>query len=603
MPTIIDALVVTLGIDAKQYKEGSASARADLKKTSDAATKTAVDMEARGKQAALFFSKLRNEALMFLGVFTAGMGLKNFTVDTIRSAAGLDRMSANLNVSARDLEMWRLANKNAGGSAEGMAAQLQKASDSVASARMGIFDSTMHGSVLWGGIDPGKVTSGTDLLIKQSKAISDMYKRDPNRARFIAQQMGIGDDTFNLMKLGPEGIGKARQAQGALADQMGKTSGQAETLRKRFDTLSNRLTSTGVMVLTQFIPQIDQLITKVGEFSQWVSDHKEDIQRWIQNAIKWFGDLFKKFDEGAKSVGGWKNVLLALAAIKVMAMVSPFNALAAALLSLGGALKLIGSVGPLGVAAIGTAAIAAAAYAVYNPLPESVENDNAVKRLKSVPKGDVMNRAMEVVDKLQKRGMDKEHAQGVVGNLIRESSMNPRATSMLDGKSYVGLAQWGPARQAQFKARYGHDLSQSTVDEQVDFLMWELSHTEKSAGDSLRMSPNNQVAARIFQTEFERSKNAAADLPLSQGYAAAVHNAMLNRPNVANGPVMPLNTVNMVNAAGRVSSVPSSNSSTEVSVGNVTINTQATDAKGVAASLGDYIKTNILAAQANTGMR
>lgn len=135
--------------------------------------------------------------------------------------------------------------------------------------------------------------------------------------------------------------------------------------------------------------------------------------------------------------------------------------------------------------------------------------------------------------------------------------------------------------------------------------MWELSHTEKSAGDALRRSPNNQVAARVFQTDYERSQNAAADLPKSQGYAAAVHNAMLNRPDIANGPILPINTMNTLNAAtGRYTSSPIPSSNTEVNLnGPITIHTQATDAKGVAASLGDYIKSNILATQANTGLQ
>ena len=65
---------------------------------------------------------------------------------------------------------------------------------------------------------------------------------------------------------------------------------------------------------------------------------------------------------------------------------------------------------------------------------------------------------------------------------------------------------------------------------------------------------------------------------------------------------MPMETRNYVNKVGARASAPSSvsntSSATNISVGNVTINTQATDARGIAKDF-----TGALVAQTNSGMR
>ena len=63
MATTIDELVVKLGLDPSGFSKGQAEALADFKKTQEAAKKTAAQMESDGKQAARFYSNIKNEAL------------------------------------------------------------------------------------------------------------------------------------------------------------------------------------------------------------------------------------------------------------------------------------------------------------------------------------------------------------------------------------------------------------------------------------------------------------------------------------------------------------------------------------------------------------
>src|SRR5450830_42537 len=191
MATVIDALLVTLGLDAANFKKGTKETTDALKKTSAESTKTSKEMEAWGKNAAAGLSKLRNEALGLLAVFTAGMGIKNFVESTITSTASLGRMSANLDMSAKDLAMWQLANKHAGGTVEGMTEQLKKAQQEVANYKAGFAPSAEMKEFFNQGGTENDLKSVETYILALSKITADLYKKNPGTGAFFAGKMGI----------------------------------------------------------------------------------------------------------------------------------------------------------------------------------------------------------------------------------------------------------------------------------------------------------------------------------------------------------------------------------------------------------------------------
>jgi LysM repeat protein len=105
------------------------------------------------------------------------------------------------------------------------------------------------------------------------------------------------------------------------------------------------------------------------------------------------------------------------------------------------------------------------------------------------------------------KGWTKEQAAGLVGNLITESKLDPTAVGD-NGKAY-GIAQWHPDRQAKFAQEYGKDIKNSTFEEQLEFVDWELRNNEKAAGKSLAGAKTASEAAAIVDKQYERSSGAA----------------------------------------------------------------------------------------------
>ena len=118
-------------------------------------------------------------------------------------------------------------------------------------------------------------------------------------------------------------------------------------------------------------------------------------------------------------------------------------------------------------------------------------------------------------------GYSKEQAAGIVGNLQTESGRNLDVNAVGDGGQARGIAQWHPDRQAAFAKMFGHDIKQSTLEEQLKFVDYELKNTEKSAGDKLKLAKSAAQAAQLVDKLYERSSGAALASRVANAVALA----------------------------------------------------------------------------------
>ncbi len=113
-------------------------------------------------------------------------------------------------------------------------------------------------------------------------------------------------------------------------------------------------------------------------------------------------------------------------------------------------------------------------------------------------------RDAEIVAKLQSRGLTREQALGVAANLKQESGNTYNSKAEGDGGKAYGIAQWHPARQADFKDFAGKDIRESSEDEQLDFILHELQNKEAAAGRKLFAAKTPAEAAEVFSRYYER---------------------------------------------------------------------------------------------------
>jgi hypothetical protein len=109
----------------------------------------------------------------------------------------------------------------------------------------------------------------------------------------------------------------------------------------------------------------------------------------------------------------------------------------------------------------------------------------------------------KIKEYFQSQGWSESQASGIAAGLYLESGFNPSINTGDGGKAY-GIGQWHPDRQARFKAFAGKDIRGSSLEEQLAFTQYELTHQEKAAGDALRETATPYQAGMVFRNKFER---------------------------------------------------------------------------------------------------
>jgi uncharacterized protein (TIGR02594 family) len=167
----------------------------------------------------------------------------------------------------------------------------------------------------------------------------------------------------------------------------------------------------------------------------------------------------------------------------------------------------------------------------------SVSGWVSAKCLELIPEAEIADATTEVtapppspmstaVNYFMTQGWSAVQAAALVGNLMQESNLKPRAINPSSGAT--GIAQWlGPRLTALKSIPNWQDLQN-----QLAFVNWELQNSEKAAGDALRETTDLESATLVVRTKYERC-----------GESEANDANRLAQANIAYGLVTPTVTV------------------------------------------------------------
>ena len=175
----------------------------------------------------------------------------------------------------------------------------------------------------------------------------------------------------------------------------------------------------------------------------------------------------------------------------------------------------------------------------------------------------------EVYSYLRNKGLVSTQAMGITAALWAESKLNPGAVNPTSGA--YGIAQWlSKDRLANFKKVTGHDIKGSTLQQQLDFLWWELKGgdgggkavlSERGTGTSTAMINKFLRPAKGYETNRDLQDAGRFIVSHMRGNSLVIH-------------------------------------------GGIHLKTQATDAPGIARDIhGELRKRQHVVAQADSGVR
>ena len=380
MATVVDALVVTLGLDPKQFTKGQKEAAASFLKTRQAAQKEGAAIEKAMDKAGDSVERFARNALKLYAFFTGGKAIKTFIADITDADAALGRLAKSLDTTPQALSALAGAVSRTGGSADAAAASFKKISDAYNEMKLtgqsATYDmlarlSAASGKMIRFGRDTQQTIFDT---ADAAKAMAD--RSGTSLTTHILEQAGLDPGTIALLIQGSakmkEAQDKVRRLGGVVSKQDTDNAQRYQTALRDIGTISEGL---GRTIWTNLSPAISEVIEKV---IKWYEANGEWLRTEIGERVKQFADylrslpwdavgqgmrdFIKTADDAAKAVGGWKVVFEALlgawlftklAALLRMLGLIRFALTGKAMPGLGSA--VLGALGIGGTAAVGAA--------------------------------------------------------------------------------------------------------------------------------------------------------------------------------------------------------------------------------------------------------
>ena len=551
MATIVDSLVVTLGLDASGFKAGQEQARTAIKRTASESVTAGKEMEARGKQAAQFFGQIKTEALSLIGMLVGGKGLEVFVRDTTRSLADLGRVANRIGTAVPQLAAFRNMIERNGGSANAAAASLSSLTDAMEQYRL---TGTSPMANFFNNMGIGRGDNAMQAYMKFVQ-FAQAHANDVPLINLMGHGIGLDqgtiDATVQMKNLATVNAEMSKSIHLGVAD---------ETMAKRMQQLQSDFTALGQAAEFAGQKMLTDLQPQLSKFSQWLTEeivNKPQIVTGVVALVATIGTL------GALRISasamGLTGVADAIGAI--FATMSRFSVLAMPL-----ALK--GDTMP------GASAANAPSWAKPGGLlgPRIANLEGPIQPpAEGSAAGGVMERLRAFY---RAKGLSDAQIAGILSNVAAESGFDPNQSTDDGGKEAYGLFQHRDTRLTSMRARYGQ---RPTVEQQAQFAWDELHSSEKLAMFGLSQSRTPAEAGAAF-TQFERPAN-MAQRGVNRGAAAARF-----MPSSAYGP----------------RAAPASSPS--INVGAVTINTQASDMRGAGGDLGRALADQMVQ-QSNRGLQ
>ncbi|GAA3686764.1 MULTISPECIES: transglycosylase SLT domain-containing protein [Acetobacter] len=237
MATVIDALVVTLGLDPNGVQKGGKEAGEAFDKTKAKAEKVGKDIEASGVKPAEFFTKMRNSALSFFAVMTAGKTLKAFVSDTVASNASLERTSRRLNMTTKDVYALQKAVDSVGGSGDAATASIQNIQSAMTD--------PAQAAQLAQRLSQLGVSDGIDIKTGQINDISKFYQNlAENRTKLanaprvgLLQDIGLDQGSIDLVLKGGNAVKSTFSTYESFGKRMQENAEASEKLQAQYKEL------------------------------------------------------------------------------------------------------------------------------------------------------------------------------------------------------------------------------------------------------------------------------------------------------------------------------------------------------------------------------
>ena len=266
MPSVIDELVLEIGLDPKKFSEGRRGLDEELSKGRKTLETFGKNVEEQGQKISEVFGFVKRGAVGILGAFVGGEAA-SFIDRVATMDAHTGRFARSIGESTRELSVWQNMVRSVGGTAADASSVLGGLTDAFLGIRMGnqMPSAPLAALLSRAGVNPrGNVTS-SDALQQIMQFLSG---QGPQQQRFWLQQMpGMNENMMLLMMdimKSPERMRNLRAEIEKIGVASDKSAGEAQELQRQTTLLQtglDRLARVGFPALTFIVNRLADILS------------------------------------------------------------------------------------------------------------------------------------------------------------------------------------------------------------------------------------------------------------------------------------------------------------------------------------------------------
>ena len=451
------------------------------------------------------FGGLTKSALQLGAVFAGKLAIDKVVGDFKKAGIELDNFQKLTGMSTDSVQALGQAIKVQGGNAADAFTDLKKIQDLMASPLTG--NTGWFGDVAKLGLDPNAIIGAQDTAEALTNIAKQFEAMTPLNQKLAGNSLGLSESTVRLLMKGSEEAERQLDVRDKLAITTQKQIEDAVRLAKATSDLDLVFDDMGSTIAGELVPAFAEM---AEDFTKFYRSNRELINSGLKEFFGGVADNIQLVSVAIALLGG-------SAALKGLATLRAIVGLGAAAAG-AGAGAAAGAIAGASMLAVAGGSAAALIYSSKLNVDEADEQTN--NKLK---KGGT-EAAGATIDFFKAKGWTEEQAMGVAANIEQESGFRHDAKG--DGGHAYGLAQWHPDRQENFARFSGKSIQESSAQEQLEFINYELTQgKERAAGERLRMASSAYDAAAVVSRHYERPKDSEGEAQrrgeLAQSYAGS----------------------------------------------------------------------------------
>lgn len=326
MATVIDSLLIELGLDTSKFDIAQKKSVEQLRKFDDQQVKTSKNTQQGAKNTAEGFEKAKDALIAFGTTFVGMKSFTNFTQDITKTNAALGRTAGLFGMSATELNAWGGVLKSVGGDAGSFQSSMQAMQQGIAAIKLGdasILTPLARLGAL-GSIDVNKGTVDIYKLSDALKRFKEAYGQQP--AYTLAQQLGIDQPTFMVLQQGADAVRKLYDESFRLSGVTEKNIKAAQELQAVQGVTAQAMSKAGNAIMNELYPALE-VVSEATTFA-------------LEKFVEWNEELDGLIAKVAIFAGGLISLQGAISSLKLFGITAGEGLV-------GGMVKLFGAAGSL----------------------------------------------------------------------------------------------------------------------------------------------------------------------------------------------------------------------------------------------------------------